>query len=72
MSAGGKRVTTGTYLLAPDGTDRTKVTFSFAYEQATRSDRLTAPLTRAFLRRGNETAMRRLKALLEAPPMPRR
>lgn len=72
VSAGGKRVTTGTYLLAPDGAGRTEVTFSFAYERPTRSDRLTAPLTRAFLRRGNEKAMRRLKALLEARATPQR
>ena len=66
ISAKGKRVTTGTYTLAelPDG--GTRVTFTFAWQQAPLGDRLIPPLTRAVARRGNERAMRRLAGQLTA------
>jgi ligand-binding SRPBCC domain-containing protein len=70
VSAGGKRVTTGTYELAPADGGGTLVTFTFRWEQPTRGDRVTAPFVRAFMRRGNGKAMERLKALLEANPQP--
>jgi hypothetical protein len=68
ISAGGKRVATGTYTLAelPDG--GTRVTFTYAWQQAPVGDRLIPPLTRAILRRGNERAMQRLAEQLRARP----
>ena len=66
IGAGGKRHTTGTYTLAPAPGGGTLVTFTFAWERAPLTDRLGAPLVRAYLRRGNERSLRRLKALLES------
>jgi hypothetical protein len=56
----GKRRTRGTYTLEnlPDG--GTKVSFEFAWLEAARAERLGPPLTRAFVRRVNGKAMRRL------------
>jgi hypothetical protein len=65
ISAGGKRRTTGTYTLAPADDGGTLVRFDFAWEEAPLGDRLAAPFVRATLRRANERAMERLKALLE-------
>jgi hypothetical protein len=65
VGAGGKRVTTGTYTLDPAPGGGTLVRFDFAWEKAPFTDRMTAPLLRAVLKRGNEHAMRRLKELLE-------
>jgi hypothetical protein len=64
ISAKGKRVTTGTYILAelPDG--GTRVTFTLAWSQAPLGDQLFAPLTRAVVRRGNERSMQRLAGQL--------
>jgi len=39
--------------------------FTFAWERAPLTDRVAAPLVRAYLRRGNERSLQRLKALLE-------
>jgi hypothetical protein len=66
VSAKGRRVATGTYDLAemPDG--GTRITFTYAWEQAPVGDRLLAPLVRGLLRRGNERAMARLKEQLPA------
>jgi hypothetical protein len=60
VSAKGRRVATGTYTLGdlPDG--GTRVTFTYAWEQAPLPDRVMAPLVRGFLKRGNEKAMARL------------
>ena len=54
----------GTYTLQalPDG--GTRVTFEYRWIVAPLLDRLTAPLTRAYLRRNNAIAMRRLKEQL--------
>ena len=41
------------------------MTFTFAWERAPLTDRVAAPLVRAYLRRGNERSLQRLKALLE-------
>ncbi|MCO8129415.1 SRPBCC family protein [Acidimicrobiia bacterium EGI L10123] len=56
----------GTYELAalPDG--GTRVTFEYRWIVAPRLDRLTAPLARAYIRRNNATAMRRLAEDLDA------
>jgi hypothetical protein len=60
LGAGGKRHTRGTYALEelPDG--QTKVSFEFAWLEASRAERLCPPLSRAFIRRPNGKAMRRL------------
>jgi hypothetical protein len=60
VSAGGKRIGTGTYTLdaLPDG--HTRITFEYAWRQPLVSDRVAAPLVRAILRRGNQRAMERL------------
>ena len=46
----------------PDG--GTRITFEYRWIVAPMIDRLTAPLARAYIRRNNTTAMRRLAALL--------
>jgi hypothetical protein len=60
VSAGGKRIGTGTYTLdeLPDG--HTRVAFEYAWRQPLVSDRVAAPLIRAILRRGNQRALERL------------
>jgi hypothetical protein len=59
------RVGQGTYLLEPLPSGGTRITFEYRWIHAPLADRLTAPLTRAYLRRANETAMRRLADELE-------
>ena len=65
VGANGKRRTRGTYYLSdrPDG--GTDVAFVLEWLDAPRSERLIAPLTRAFVRRSNGKALRRLKKRLE-------
>lgn len=60
----GKRRTRGTYRLEqlPDG--GTEVSFELAWLEAARAERLIPPMTRAFLRRPNGKALRRLAKLL--------
>ena len=55
----------GTYLLAqlPDG--GTRVTFEYRWIVAPLIDRVTAPVARAYIRRNNTTAMRRLGEQLD-------
>jgi hypothetical protein len=60
VGAGGKRVGTGTYTLADLPAGGTRVTFTYAWQQAPWSERLAAPIARSILRRGNERAMQRL------------
>jgi hypothetical protein len=64
LSARGKRRTRGTYTLTelPDG--GTRIAFELAWVEAPRNERMTAPLIRAFMRRANGRAMRRLEKLL--------
>ncbi len=71
LSAGGKRIGTGTYTLdeLPDG--HTRIAFEYAWRRPLVSDRVAAPLIRAILRRGNQRAMERLAeqlALRETAP----
>jgi hypothetical protein len=54
----------GTYTLAPLPDGGTRVTFQYRWIVAPLMDRLTAPLTRAYLKRNNAIAMRRLKEQL--------
>jgi hypothetical protein len=70
VGAGGKRVSRGTYSLEPDGDGATRVRFELVIEELPASARLLAPLVGAWLRRGNDKAMRRLTALLESAASP--
>jgi hypothetical protein len=60
----GKRRTRGTYTLEPLADGGTRVSFEFAWLQAARAESLCPPLTRAFVRRPNGKAMRRLAKLI--------
>ncbi|MDO8185513.1 SRPBCC family protein [Conexibacter sp. JD483] len=60
VSAGGRRVGVGTYELAELPAGGTRVSFTYAWEQAPLLDRALAPLVRSLLRRGNERALQRL------------
>jgi polyketide cyclase/dehydrase/lipid transport protein len=66
VSAGGKRRTRGTYELrdAPGG--GTEISFELAWLKVPRSERIAPFLARAFVRRVNSKAMRRLAGELEA------
>jgi hypothetical protein len=63
---GGKRHTRGTYRLEelPDG--GTKVHFELEWLEASKAERLIPPMSRAFVRRVNAKAMRRLAKQLSA------
>ena len=65
LGAKGKRRTRGAYYLSdrPDG--GTDVAFKLEWLEVPRSERLIAPLTRAFVSRTNGKALRRLKKQLE-------
>jgi hypothetical protein len=60
----GKRRTRGTYRLEPLPGGGTKVSFELAWIESARAERLIPPMTRAFLKRTNGKAMRRLAKLL--------
>ncbi len=64
VGAGGKRRTRGTYWLEAVGDAETSVSFELEWIEASRAERLCPPLTRAFIRRPNGKAMRRLTAQL--------
>jgi hypothetical protein len=71
VGAGGRRVATGTYILADLPGGGTRIMFKYDWQKAPLSERLASPLVRAILRRGNERSMRRLADLLavrRAPP----
>jgi ribosome-associated toxin RatA of RatAB toxin-antitoxin module len=60
VSSGGKRKTRGTYRLeeTPDG--GTRIEFELAFDELPRSERIAPFLTRAFAKRVNAKALRRL------------
>lgn len=60
VSAGGRRIATGTYTLEQTPGGETRIVFEYAWQQAPLSDRAAAPLVRAILTRGNKRAMARL------------
>ena len=60
------RVGQGTYVLDALPSGGTRITFEYRWIHAPMADRLTAPLTRAYLRRVNRTAMARLAEQLSA------
>jgi uncharacterized protein YndB with AHSA1/START domain len=64
------RIGQGTYTLAarPDG--GTRITFEYRWIDTPLVDRLTSPLARAFIRRNNTIAMRRLAEQLAARDAP--
>ncbi|WP_445150161.1 SRPBCC family protein [Baekduia sp. Peel2402] len=67
VSAKGRRVATGTYTLdelPDDDGGGTRVTFTYAWEKAPLPDRVLAPVVRSVLKRGNATAMTRLRERL--------
>jgi hypothetical protein len=66
VSAGGRRIGTGTYRLEPLADGGTRISFEYAWQQAPLSDRVAAPLVRAILTRGNRRAMSRLVEQLAA------
>jgi hypothetical protein len=63
------RTAEGTYTLAPSGAG-TRISFEYRWIVTPLPDRLTAPLARAYIRRANETAMRRLAEQLAARGAP--
>jgi hypothetical protein len=64
VSAGGKRRTRGTYTLDELSEGGTRISFELTWLQAPRNERMVAPLMRAFMRRANARAMRRLAKIL--------
>ena len=60
VGAGGKRIGTGTYTLAELPAGGTRVTFTYAWQQAPLSERLAEPIVRGIARRGFERSLRRL------------
>lgn len=65
VGSGGKRVTRGTYRFRdlPDG--GTAIEFEFEWLQMSKAERLAPPLMRAFMRRVNGKALRRLAKQLD-------
>ena len=64
VSAGGKRRTRGIYTLEELPERGTDISFELAWLEAPRNERMAAPLMRAFMRRANGRAMRRLAKVL--------
>ena len=60
LSAGGRRIATGTYTLERLPTGSTRIAFEYAWKQAPLADRAAAPVVRAILRRANKRALARL------------
>ena len=56
----------GTYMLEPLPSGGTRITFEYRWIVTPVVDKLTAPLARAYVRRANATAMRRLAEQLQA------
>jgi uncharacterized protein YndB with AHSA1/START domain len=64
LGNGGKRHTRGTYELEPLADGGTRISFRLEWLEASRAERLCPPLTRAFVRRPNAKALRRLAGQL--------
>jgi len=67
---GGKRHTRGTYVLEPLPGGGTHVEFTLEFLQLPSSERLMGPLNRAYVRRVNRKAMKRLAEVLATLPTP--
>lgn len=63
---GGKRRTRGTYRLEELPDSGTRISFELEWLQASKAERLIPPMSRAFVRRVNSKAMRRLAQQLSA------
>jgi hypothetical protein len=68
VGARGRRRTRGTYTLEELPGGGTRISFEFVWLKAPLIERLASPLTRAVLRRGNETSVRRLAERLARGP----
>lgn len=66
VGAGGKRRTCGTYRLEELADGGTRISFELAWLEASRLERLGSPLIRAFVRRTDGKAMRRLAKQLSS------
>ena len=62
------RVGQGTYTLSSISSGGTRITFEYRWMTAPLMDRAASPFVRAYIRRNNETAMRRLAAQLGGQP----
>jgi uncharacterized protein YndB with AHSA1/START domain len=60
VSSNGKRKTRGTYRLEQSADGGTRIEFELAFEELPRSERIAPFLTRAFAKRVNAKALRRL------------
>jgi hypothetical protein len=65
VSSNGKRRTRGTYRFESLPEGGTRISFELAWLAVPRSERLAPPLARAFIRRANGRAMRRLAKQLD-------
>jgi ribosome-associated toxin RatA of RatAB toxin-antitoxin module len=65
VSSNGKRKTQGTYRLDPLPEGGTRIEFELSFQQLPRSERIAPFLTRAFAKRVNAKAMRRLTKQLD-------
>ena len=66
VGANGKRRTRGTYRLEELPEGGTEISFELEWLQASKAERLAPPLIRAFIRRTNSKAMRRLAKILQS------
>ena len=66
VAAKAGRTGQGTYVLEPLPAGGTRITFEYRWLVTPLVDKVTAPLARSFIRRNNETAMRRLAEQLAA------
>jgi hypothetical protein len=69
VGAGGRRRTRGTYTLEELPGGGTRISFELAWLEAPLIERMAAPLTRAVVKRGNETSLRRLAERLAHDPV---
>ncbi|MFJ9855431.1 SRPBCC family protein [Streptomyces sp. NPDC101150] len=60
ISAAGRRLAHGTYVIEPLPTGASRVSFTYAWARAPLADRLLAPAVRAMMQRANRTVMQRL------------
>lgn len=60
VSAAGRRLAHGTYVIEPLRTGGTHISFTYTWVRAPLADRLLAPVVRITMRHANRTVMRRL------------
>ncbi len=66
VGAGGRRIANGTYLLEELSAERTRIVFEYSWQDAPLSERLSAPIVRAGMRRGIARGLQRLAEQLTA------